>query len=170
MFGVHIEIQKVSIPRTVKTIPRTLNNCQMNSWRIYVFFTTLNWSHASICKSWIYLFWNGLGITILLSDRRRLGKLSLFYSIQNKSAPDYLCDLMPLPVCSVSQYDLQNSNYHVLPNCRLEMTKKSFFPSAIRNWNNPSPEIRNSGYTYLKEKLKYYLKNCLFISVGVIEI
>ena len=34
----------------------------------------------------------------LLSDRRRVRRLSLFYSIHNKSAPDYLCDLMPLPL------------------------------------------------------------------------
>jgi hypothetical protein len=51
-------------------------------------------------------------------------RLSLFYSIHNKSAPDYLCDLMPLPVGSVSQYNLRNSNNYVLPNCRLEITKK----------------------------------------------
>jgi hypothetical protein len=43
-------------------------------------------------------------------DRRRVRRLSLFYSIHNKSAPDYLCDLMPLPVGSVSQYNLRNSN------------------------------------------------------------
>jgi hypothetical protein len=30
----------------------------------------------------------------LLSDRRRVRRLSLFYSIHNKSAPDYLCDLV----------------------------------------------------------------------------
>jgi hypothetical protein len=43
----------------------------------------------------------------LLSDRRRVRRLSLFYSIHNQSAPDYLCDLMPLPVGSVSQYNLK---------------------------------------------------------------
>ena len=64
----------------------------------------------------------------LLSDRRRVRSLSLYYSIHNKSAPEYLCDLMPLPVGSVSQYDLRNSNNYVIPNCRLNMTKKSFFP------------------------------------------
>jgi hypothetical protein len=53
----------------------------------------------------------------LLSDRRRVRRLSLFYSIHNKSTPDYLCDLMPLPVGSVSQYNLRNSNNYVLPNC-----------------------------------------------------
>ena len=46
----------------------------------------------------------------LLSDRRRVRRLSLFYSIHNKSAPGYLCELMPLPVGSVSQYNLRNSN------------------------------------------------------------
>ena len=81
----------------------------------------------------------------LLSDRRRVRRLSLFYSIHNKSAPDYLCDLMPLPVGSVSQYNLRNNNNYVLPNCRLEITKKSFFPSTTRDWNNLSPEIINSG-------------------------
>ena len=67
-------------------------------------------------------------------------------------------------------YDLRNSNNYTIPNCRLEMTKKSFFPSTTRNWNNLNPEIRNSGnITILKEKLKYYLGKYLFISVGVIE-
>ena len=36
-----------------------------------------------------------------VSDRRRIRRISLFYSINNKSAPEYLCDLMPLPVGSV---------------------------------------------------------------------
>ena len=106
----------------------------------------------------------------LLSDRRRVRRLSLFYSIHNKSAPDYLCDLMPLPVGSVSQYNLRNSNNYVLPNCRLEITKKSFFPSTTRDWNNLSPEIRNSGnINIFKRKIKILLEKCLFISVGVIE-
>jgi hypothetical protein len=67
-------------------------------------------------------------------------------------------------------YDLRNSNTYAIPNCRLEMTKWSFFPSTTRNWNNLNPEIRNSGIiTILKEKIKYYLGKCLFISVEVIE-
>ena len=64
----------------------------------------------------------------LLSDRRRVRSLSLYYSIHNKSAPEYLCDLMPLPVGSVSQYDLRNSNNYVIPNCRLEMTNSPSSP------------------------------------------
>ena len=56
--------------------------------------------------------------------QKQLRCTSIFYSIHNKSAPDYLCDMMPLPVGSVSQYNLRNSDNYVLPNCRLEMTKK----------------------------------------------
>jgi hypothetical protein len=63
----------------------------------------------------------------LVISNRQLG------SIHNKSAPDYLCDLMPLPVGSVSQYNLRNSNNYVLPNCRIQITKKSFFPSTTRH-------------------------------------
>ena len=99
----------------------------------------------------------------LLSDRRRVRRLSLFYSIHNKSTPDYLCDLMPLPVGSVSQYNLRNSNNYVLPNCRLEITKESFFPSTTRDWNNLSPEIRNSGnINIFKRKIKILLEKVPF--------
>ena len=98
----------------------------------------------------------------LLSIRRRVRRLSLFYSIHNKSAPEYLCDLMSLPVGSVSQYYLRNSNNYVIPNCRLEMTKRSF-PFTTRDWNNLNPEIRNSGnINIFKRKLKYYLSAFLF--------
>jgi hypothetical protein len=62
---------------------------------------------------------------------------------------------MSLSVGSVSQYDLINSNNYVIPNCRLEMTKKSFFPSTTRDWNNLNPEIRNSGnINIFKRKIK----------------
>ena len=75
---------------------------------------------------------------------------------------------MSLPVGSVSQYDLRNSNNYAIPNCRLEMTKRSF-PFTTRDWNNLNPEIRNSGnINIFKRKIKILLK-CLFISVGAIE-
>jgi hypothetical protein len=64
---------------------------------------------------------------------------------------------MPLPVGSVSQYDLRNSN-NVIPNCRLEMTKTIFFPFTTRDWNNLSPEIRNSGnINIFKRKIEILL-------------
>jgi hypothetical protein len=70
---------------------------------------------------------------------------------------------MPLPVGSVSQYNLRNSNNYVLPNCRLEITKKSFFPSTTRDWNNLSPKIRNSGnINIFKRKKKILLEKVPF--------
>ena len=71
----------------------------------------------------------------LIFGRQRVRRLSLFYSIHNKSAPDYLYDWMPLPVGNISQYDLRNSNNYVLHNCLLVITKKFFFPSTTRDWN-----------------------------------
>ena len=97
----------------------------------------------------LYLLWLSVRVGV------RVFNASLFYSIHNKSAPDYLCDLMPLPVGSVSLYNLRNSNNYVLPNCRLEITKKSFFPFSTRDWNNLNPEIKNSGNTNIfKRKIK----------------
>ena len=50
-----------------------------------------------------------------------------------------------------------------MPNCRLEMTKKSFFPSTTRDWNNLNPEIRNSGnINIFKRKIKTLLKKAPF--------
>jgi hypothetical protein len=99
----------------------------------------------------------------LLSDTRRVRRFSLFYSIHNQSAPEHPCDLMPLRVGSISQYDLRNSNNYVIPNCRLKMTKQSFFPSTTRDWNNLNPEIRNSdNINIFKRKKKILLKKVLF--------
>ena len=69
----------------------------------------------------------------LLSDRRRVRRLSLFYSIHNKCAPTHPYDLIPISVGTVSQYDIQNSSNFVQPNCRLEITKKYFSLSTTRN-------------------------------------
>ena len=64
---------------------------------------------------------------------------------------------MLLPVGSVSQYDLRNSKNYVIPKCRLEITKKSFFPSTTRDWNNLNPDIRNSvNVDIFKRKIKQY--------------
>ena len=69
----------------------------------------------------------------LLSDRRRIRRLSLVYSIHSNCAPAHLCDLMPIPVGTVSQYDIQNSSNFVLPKCRLEITTPSFPLSTTRD-------------------------------------
>ena len=73
---------------------------------------------------------------------------------------------MPLQVGSVSQYNLRNrnSNNYVLPNCRLEINKMSFFPSTTRDWNILSLEIRISGIkiNIFKRKKKILLEKVPF--------
>ena len=80
----------------------------------------------------------------LLSERRRLRRLSLFFNIHKNSAPEYLSDLMPPSVGQMSDYNLRNNNNYIVPNCRLEITKKSFFPSTITDWNGLDQTIRDS--------------------------
>ena len=80
----------------------------------------------------------------LLSDRRRYRRLNMFYLIHNRKAPDYLCDLMPPLVGNMSEYNLRNNSNYVMPECRLEITRKSFFPSTVNDWNKLSQEVRNS--------------------------
>ena len=59
-----------------------------------------------------------------MSERRRLKRHSLFLNIHNNLAPKYLSDLMPPLIGPMSDYNLRNNNY-ILPNCRLEITKKN---------------------------------------------
>ena len=80
----------------------------------------------------------------LLSERRRIRRLSLFYNIHNNLAPEYLSDLMPPMIGQMSDYNLRNNNNYILPNCRLEITKKSFFPSTITEWNRLDQTTRDS--------------------------
>ena len=75
---------------------------------------------------------------------------------------------MPLPVGSVSRYDLRNSNNYVIPNCRLGMTKKSFFPLYYPELEQSKSgkyksEIRNSGnINIFKRKINMLLKKVPF--------
>ena len=52
-------------------------------------------------------------------------------------------DLLPPLVGDDSQYQLRNYLDFIAPMCRLEIYKKSFFPSAISLWNSLPIDIRN---------------------------
>ena len=78
-----------------------------------------------------------------LSQRRKENKLITFDRIIRGSVPDYLQDLLPPLVGDDSQYHLRNYLDFIAPMCRLEIYKKSFFPSAISPWNSLPIDIRN---------------------------
>ena len=78
-----------------------------------------------------------------MSDRRNCRKLSLFYKIQSRNAPDYLIDCIDENINVPNyNYNLRNSSQYRNPRCRLETYSKSYFPSTIRLWNALDPELR----------------------------
>ena len=78
-----------------------------------------------------------------LSVRRRRRKLQLFYNMQNNNAPKYLCDTVPPSIQSTTVYPLRNGADFIVPFCRLSLTKDSFIPSTVREWNKLDLSVRN---------------------------
>ena len=65
------------------------------------------------------------------------------YKIKHGLAPEYLLNLLPPEVSQTTHYDLRNSNNIVIPQCRTNLLKNSFFPSTISAWNALPTETRN---------------------------
>ena len=78
-----------------------------------------------------------------LSQRRKERKLITFYKIVHGLAPSYLTDLLPPYVGYDMPYNLRNQFDYIEPLCRLEIYKKSFFPSTISLWNALPNDVRN---------------------------
>ena len=69
-----------------------------------------------------------------LQLRRWYRKLCLFYKVFNNEDPKYLFHLIPVRcTCNIPLIKIKH-------NC----FKNSFFPSAIIEWNNVDPNLRNS--------------------------
>ena len=56
--------------------------------------------------------------------------------------PDFLVDLFPPNVASISQYNLRNSDDYVTLNRRTQRFAKSFIPSSTELWNQLPLQIR----------------------------
>ena len=81
-----------------------------------------------------------------LTTQQRLdnAKLTMIFKIKNSLAPSYLTELLPPEVQARTTYNLRNNRNIQIPLSRLEVFKRSFFPSAITLWNNLSNQVRNS--------------------------
>ena len=77
-----------------------------------------------------------------LSQHRKERKLTTLYKIIHGLAPSYLTDLLPQTIASNLGYNLRNRQDYIEPRCRLELYKRSFFPSSISLWNSLQIEIR----------------------------
>jgi hypothetical protein len=87
-----------------------------------------------------------------LEERRTRRKLQLFHSIQNGSTPPYLLDLIPSTFQSTTIYPLRNGNDIIVPFCRLSLTRDSFVPATVREWNSLNISVRNLDTLYLNLK------------------
>ena len=74
-----------------------------------------------------------------LVARRQTHKLIRLHQIVNNSAPQYLTQIVPRPTIS---RNTRQAHKHILGQfqCRLEVFKRSFFPSTIDSWNNTLSE------------------------------
>ena len=77
-----------------------------------------------------------------LSDRRRYQKLVIVYKSKNGLIPEFLVDLFPPNVASISQYDLRNNDDYVILNRRTQLFANSFIPSSTELWNQLPLQIR----------------------------
>ena len=89
-----------------------------------------------------------------LINRRRKSKLVTMYKINNGMSPSYLTNLLPMNRIAISGYETRNSANFDMPACRLDLFKKSFFPSTIDAWNNLSNETKTVESIYsFKQRL-----------------
>ena len=77
-----------------------------------------------------------------LTHRRYIAKLSLFYKIMHNQAPPYL--LRNITFNQTQAHSLRKSHNLKFPRCKLELYKKSFFPSCIAIWNNLPDRIKKN--------------------------
>ena len=84
-----------------------------------------------------------------LSDRRKLHKMCVFHKMVYGKTPEYLSDLLPLNISSVSTYETRSSNILQNPLCRTETYKNSFIPSCVCEWNMLDDNIRRIDSTTL---------------------
>ena len=93
-------------------------------------------------QNW-YLFKNDEIGWETLETRRRKHKLVLFYKMFYNLSPLYLFSLVPLLVQNASRYSLRNANNVQTVVSHTNQYFHSFLPSAIREWNTLSEDIRN---------------------------
>ena len=91
---------------------------------------------ASLAKLYSEIGW------LSLSDRRSYQKLVIVYKSRNGLVPDFLKDLFPLNVASVSRYKFRNNDDYVIQRRCTQLFANSFIPSSTELWNQLPLHIR----------------------------
>ena len=91
-----------------------------------------------------------------LQLRRWYRKLYLFYKLFKNEHPKYLFNLIPVRCTSYAARTVGNIP---LIKTKHNFFKNSFFPSAIIEWNNVDPNLRNSkSISIFKEKILNFIR------------
>ena len=76
-------------------------------------------------------------------ERIKCSSLNMMYKIVNKTAPAYLCHILPQQD-ECRPYNLRPKEAIKEPFCRLEILKRSFLPRTIKLWNQLPLHIQAS--------------------------
>ena len=92
-----------------------------------------------------------------LQLRRWYRKLCLFYKVFKNEHPKYLFNLIPV---RSTPYATRTVGNIPLIKTKHNFFKKYFFPSAIIEWNNLDPNLRNSNsISVFKEKILNFIRS-----------
>ena len=94
------------------------------------------WQGTCLDKIYEELGWESL------TNRRYCRRLSQFFKIKNDLNPDYLKEPVPIPRSHV--YGLRNKPSLSEISFNSDSYRNSFYPDAIRSWNNLGDQLRNS--------------------------
>ena len=92
------------------------------------------WQGTSRNKIYDFLGWESL------SDRRWARRLIYLYKVRNNLTPQYLKNILPT-TCHNSRRNDKEFREII---CHTLRYKNSFFPDAVKSWNNVSADFRNS--------------------------
>ena len=97
---------------------------------------TGTWKGTSLNRIYEELGWESL------SSRRWFRRLTQFYKIQNNLTPEYL--RTPIPPSRSHLFGLRSSNDIPSVNCNRQIFSNSFYPHAVKIWNEIGPDLRQA--------------------------
>ena len=92
------------------------------------------WSGTSTEKIYKELGWESL------HHRRCFRRITQFFKIMKGLTPQYLVDPIPMPRRHLFGRHVTNDLYKL--HCRTNRFSYSFYPDAVKSWNNLGPELR----------------------------
>ena len=81
---------------------------------------------------------------LLLKERRKNHKLTLFYKMANNLTPQFLSSLVPNTVAQTNPYNLRNNDTLVTIAAKTSLYASSFLPSTTKEWNSLPSELKHA--------------------------